>query len=128
MRNWFITGISRGLGLALAKAVLAEDDNVIGTVREKAPPISSSEGRLRILRADMSDIRGSEAVVHEAFQMSGKIDVIVNNAGYGLLGAVETSTEEELRRLFEVDVFAPDYPYRITLFARPRGTSSISPQ
>ncbi|WP_163268495.1 SDR family NAD(P)-dependent oxidoreductase [Chelativorans alearense] len=116
MKNWFITGISRGLGLALAKAVLADGDNVIGTVRETAPLLSSGGGRLRVLKADMSDKEGSESVVREAFQMLGKIDVIVNNAGYGLLGAVETSTEEELRHLFEVDVFAP---IRITRTALP---------
>lgn len=107
MKNWFITGISRGLGLSIAKAALAEGDRVIGTVRDNAPQLLSDDGRLRVLKADMSDPERIESVVHEAFQGLGRIDVIVNNAGYGLLGAVETSTDEELRHLFEVDVFAP---------------------
>ncbi|WP_411036921.1 SDR family NAD(P)-dependent oxidoreductase [Shinella sp. BYT-45] len=107
MKTWFITGVSRGLGLAIAKAALAEGDRVIGTVRGEPPPLTGDGGQLHIVKADMSDPLSIATVVRDAFELAGKIDVIVNNAGYGLLGAVEGSTDEELTNLFAVDVFAP---------------------
>jgi NAD(P)-dependent dehydrogenase (short-subunit alcohol dehydrogenase family) len=107
MRTWFITGVSRGLGLALANAALAEGDTVIGTVRDQAPDRPSGPGKLHVVTLDVADGDAAEEAVHQAFARAGKIDVIVNNAGYGLLGAFETATDSEARRLFEVDVFAP---------------------
>lgn len=126
MKVWFITGISRGLGLALAKAALAAGDKVIGTVRSAAPDLSTDADCLRILRADMSDPDSTVRVVHEAFGVFGRVDVVVNNAGYGLLGAVEASTDAELRRLFEVDVFAPIRICRTALpYLRAQGSGQI---
>jgi NAD(P)-dependent dehydrogenase (short-subunit alcohol dehydrogenase family) len=107
MTTWFITGISRGFGLELTKAALARGDTVIGTVRSDAPDLGADAGRLHVLKADLSEKDAAERTVREAFDIAGKIDVIVNNAGYGLLGALETSTDEEMERLFSVDVFAP---------------------
>ncbi|GGB02830.1 short-chain dehydrogenase/reductase [Brucella endophytica] len=107
MTTWFITGISRGFGLELTKAALARGDTVIGTVRDGAPEIGADSGRLHVLKADLAEKDAAERVVREAFGIAGKIDIIVNNAGYGLLGALETSTDEEMERLFAVDVFAP---------------------
>ena len=107
MRTWFITGVSRGLGLAIASAAVAEGDTVIGTVRDKAPDAPSGRGKLEILTVDRAAGDAAEKVVREAFARAGQIDVIVNNAGYGLLGALEKATDAETRRLFEVDVFAP---------------------
>jgi NAD(P)-dependent dehydrogenase (short-subunit alcohol dehydrogenase family) len=126
VKSWFITGISRGLGLALAQAVLADGDTVIGTVRGAAPPLTADAGRLRLLHADMADEAAAMSAVHEAFQAHGPIDIVVNNAGYGLLGAVETSTDEELRHLFEVDVFAPIRVVRTALpYLRAQGSGHI---
>jgi NAD(P)-dependent dehydrogenase (short-subunit alcohol dehydrogenase family) len=116
MRTWFITGVSRGLGLAIAQAALAEGDTVIGTVRDKAPDLASGPGKLHIVTLDMADGDAAEGAVRQAFAHAGKIDVIVNNAGYGLLGALEKATDAEARRLFEVDVFAP---FRIIRAALP---------
>ena len=107
MRTWFITGVSRGLGLAIANAALTDGDMVIGTVRDKAPDRSSGPGKLHVVTLDVADGEAADEAVHQAFARAGKIDVIVNNAGYGLLGAFETATDSEARRLFEVDVFAP---------------------
>ncbi|TPJ18889.1 SDR family NAD(P)-dependent oxidoreductase [Mesorhizobium sp. B2-7-3] len=106
MKTWFITGVSRGLGLAIAKAVLADGDRVVGTVRGN-PPDLERPGQFHALKVDMQDVSAMEFAVQKSFSISGTIDVVVNNAGYGLLGAVEDSTEEELRSLFEVNVFAP---------------------
>src|SRR6478735_5138567 len=85
MKTWFITGISRGLGLALAKAALAEGDAVIGTVRSGTPDLEAAPGKLNVITVDVADGAAAEAAVKQAFAAAGKIDVIVNNAGYGLL-------------------------------------------
>jgi NAD(P)-dependent dehydrogenase (short-subunit alcohol dehydrogenase family) len=107
MKTWFITGISRGLGLALAEAALARGDTVIGTVRGAAPPIAQGAGTLHLLTLDMADAAAIAPAVERAFGLAGRIDVIVNNAGYGLLGAFEQASDAEAERLFAVDVFGP---------------------
>jgi NAD(P)-dependent dehydrogenase (short-subunit alcohol dehydrogenase family) len=117
MTTWFITGISRGLGLALAKAALAQGDTVIGTVRSDAPDLDPGAGTLHVLSLDIADGAAVGAAVEKAFALAGTIDVIVNNAGYGLLGAVEKATDEEAARLFAVDVFGP---FRVIRAALPR--------
>ena len=117
MRTWFITGISRGLGFSLAAAALAEGDTVIGTVRDTAPDLPTGPGTLHIVRADLADGDAASAAVQQAFALAGTIDVIVNNAGYGLLGALEKATDAEARRLFEVDVLAP---FRVIRAALPQ--------
>lgn len=116
MKTWFITGISRGLGLALAKAALADGDTVIGTVRSGAPDLSAGAGTLHVLTLDLADGAAAEAAVERAFALAGRVDVIVNNAGYGLLGAVEKAGDSDVARLFDVDVFAP---FRIIRAALP---------
>ena len=126
MKTWFITGISRGLGLALAKAVLAEGDTVIGTVRNGTPDLKAAPGKLQVITLDVADGAAAEAAIQQAFAQAGRIDVIVNNAGYGLLGATEKATDEELTRIFAVDVFAPFRIIRAALpFLRTQGSGHI---
>jgi len=107
MKTWFITGISRGLGLALAKAALADGDTVIGTIRSGTSELPTGAGTLHVLTLDLADGAAAEAAVERAFALAGRIDVIVNNAGYGLLGAVEKANDTDVARLFDVDVFSP---------------------
>ncbi|MGF9565962.1 oxidoreductase [Neorhizobium sp. BT27B] len=116
MTTWFITGISRGLGRALAEAALAEGDTVIGTVRKGPVSLDHQTGTLCVLTVDVAETGAAEACVSEAYERVGQIDVIVNNAGYGLLGALESATDEEVERLFAVDVIAP---FRIIRAALP---------
>jgi len=116
MKTWFITGISRGLGLALAEAALARGDTVIGTTRGTPPALAAGNGSLHVLTLDIADGSAIAACVAQAFAIGGRIDVIVNNAGYGLLGAIETATDEEATHLFEVDVFGP---FRVIRAAMP---------
>jgi NAD(P)-dependent dehydrogenase (short-subunit alcohol dehydrogenase family) len=116
MRTWFITGVSRGLGRAIAQAALIEGDTVIGTVRDTPPDLASGPGKLQVVTLDVTDGEAVDRAVSQAFAGAGTIDVIVNNAGYGLLGALEKATDAEARRLFEVDVFAP---FRIIRAALP---------
>jgi len=116
MTTWFITGISRGLGKALAAAALAEGDTVIGTVRTGSFELDHDRGTLHVLNVDLVDGRAAAASVANAFEIAGEIDVIVNNAGYGLLGALEKASDADVERLFAVDVFAP---FRIIRTALP---------
>lgn len=116
MTTWFITGISRGLGRALAAAALAEGDTVVGTIRSGQPDIDQEKGTLHVLKIDLSTNDGAEVAVADAFERVGHIDVLVNNAGYGLLGALENATDAQVAQLFAVDVFAP---FRIIRAALP---------
>ncbi|APG95507.1 SDR family NAD(P)-dependent oxidoreductase [Sinorhizobium americanum] len=107
MTNWFITGISRGLGRALATAALARGDTVVGTARSGSFSLDHEFGTLHVLAADLGAQGSAEASVTRAFELVGTIDVVVNNAGHGLLGAVESATDQEVQALFAVDFFAP---------------------
>ena len=103
MKTWFITGISRGLGKALAAAALARGDKVVGTTRDGRSDLAGA----LVLPLEMTDPKAIAATIGKAFAEAGTIDVIVNNAGYGLLGALEDAGEEDVARLFEVDLFGP---------------------
>jgi NAD(P)-dependent dehydrogenase (short-subunit alcohol dehydrogenase family) len=100
---WLITGISRGFGRALAEALLARGDTVIGTTRDGATDIPRERGRLDVLALDVMDPQAVKTAVAAAFQLHGRIDVIVNNAGYGLLTSVEEATDDEIERVFAVN-------------------------
>jgi NAD(P)-dependent dehydrogenase (short-subunit alcohol dehydrogenase family) len=107
MKNWLITGVSRGFGKALAEAALARGDTVIGTVREGDPQIASGKGRFHCLNLEIRDSAAIDKVVSRSFELVGRLDVVVNNAGYGLLSPVEDASEEEVARVFDVNVFGP---------------------
>ena len=110
MTAWFITGAGSGLGLALAKAAIDAGHRVAGTVR-RAEALADLEalapGRARGFIADMTNPASVRAAVEAAETAFGGLDVLVNNAGYGLIGAVEEASLEEMREQFEVNVFAP---------------------
>jgi NAD(P)-dependent dehydrogenase (short-subunit alcohol dehydrogenase family) len=108
--HWMITGVSGGLGKALAVAALARGDKVAGTVRRAADREAFealAPGRARGYLLDLADAETVGGVVDAAEAELGGLDVLVNNAGYGLVGAVEEASLEEVRRQFEVNVFAP---------------------
>jgi NAD(P)-dependent dehydrogenase (short-subunit alcohol dehydrogenase family) len=106
---WFITGVSSGLGQALAEAALARGDRVGGTVRREADKTAfeaSAPDRARAFMLDVVDHRALAAAI-QAMQVEGGLDILVNNAGYGLICALEEASAEEVRAQFEVNVFAP---------------------
>lgn len=108
MKNWFITGVSSGLGCALAQEVLAVGDTVVGTVRTDKD-LAAFE-RLHTECAigfvlDLADNAKIPKVVENAEKRTGGLDVLVNNAGYGLIGAVEEIAIDELRTIFDVNFF-----------------------
>ncbi len=108
MKIWFITGVSSGIGRALAEEVLAVGDTVFGTVRtnddlEKFEALHTERANGLIL--DLTDSESIPEVIRNAETRSGGLDVLVNNAGYCLIGAVEEISVEELRALFDVNFF-----------------------
>ncbi|MFI6363981.1 SDR family NAD(P)-dependent oxidoreductase [Nocardia sp. NPDC050630] len=104
-RTWFITGANRGLGRAFTLAVLAGGDRVVATARDLRSMSDIDDERLTVLPLDVRDRDRAIATVNEAFAAAGSIDVIVNNAGYGLVGAVEELTEAEIRAQMDTNFY-----------------------
>lgn len=104
---WFITGISRGLGRELAKAALGQADVVIGTTRDGTSDLACGAGELYVLPLELPDARQVERVVRQAYALHRHLDVVVNNAGYGLLGAIEETSNDQVQHLFDVNFFGP---------------------
>jgi NAD(P)-dependent dehydrogenase (short-subunit alcohol dehydrogenase family) len=102
---WFITGISRGLGKALAEQALHRGDTVIGTTRSGHAEIESGPGRLLVLPLDVTNREQVFATVRRAYELNWRLDVIVNNAGYGLLGAMEETNPEEFHQVMDANFF-----------------------
>ncbi|MEU8404259.1 SDR family oxidoreductase [Nonomuraea sp. NPDC048892] len=108
MSTWFITGASRGLGLHLARTALTHGDTVVAAVRDPArlPDDLQQSDRVLGVRLDVTRDDEITQAVKTAVQRYGTIDVLVNNAGRGLLGALEEITDAEARSLFDLNVFA----------------------
>jgi NAD(P)-dependent dehydrogenase (short-subunit alcohol dehydrogenase family) len=104
-RSWFITGISRGFGRALAIELLDRGHTVVGTTRDGDSDLGAGAGTLHTVELDVTAPGKAAVAVGQAVALAGRIDVVVNNAGYGLLGAVEETSEEAARHLFEVNFF-----------------------
>jgi NAD(P)-dependent dehydrogenase (short-subunit alcohol dehydrogenase family) len=104
-RSWFITGISRGFGRALAIELLERGHTVVGTTRDGQSDLAARAGTLHTVELDVTTPGQAAIAVEQAVAFAGRIDVVVNNAGYGLLGAVEETSEEATRHLFEVNFF-----------------------
>jgi NAD(P)-dependent dehydrogenase (short-subunit alcohol dehydrogenase family) len=105
-RVWFITGASAGLGRALAEAVLDRGDGVVASAREPERVADLEErGRAVAVRLDVTKPDQPAAALAAGLEAFGRIDVVVNNAGYGVFGALEELPEAELRREFETNVF-----------------------
>lgn len=107
-KTFFITGVSSGLGRAIAQAALADGHRVVGTLRsetERAEFSALSPGRSFGKLLDVTDTAAIAPAVEQVEAEIGPIDVLVNNAGYGHEGVIEESSMEDLRRQFEVNVF-----------------------
>ncbi|MGX1613150.1 SDR family NAD(P)-dependent oxidoreductase [Micromonospora chalcea] len=107
--TWFVTGTSRGIGLELVRQLLDRGDNVAATTRS-AERLDAALGpvdreRLLPLELDLTDEAAVASAVRATTDRFGAVDVVVNNAGYGFLGAVEEAGDAEVRKMFEVQVF-----------------------
>lgn len=107
-KTWVITGAARGLGAQIARAVLAAGDNVVATARNPETArntFTEHTDRLLFQPLDVTDPAGPQQAIDAAIDRFGAIDVLVNNAGYGHLGIFEESSEEDVQRQLETNVF-----------------------
>ncbi|MNZ35753.1 3-oxoacyl-[acyl-carrier-protein] reductase FabG [compost metagenome] len=107
-KTWFVTGASRGIGAEIAKAALEAGANVVATGRDLAQleVLYARYGdRVLPLQLDVTDEGQAAAVVEEAVRHFGRVDVVVNNAGYGQLGPFEENDTEAAGRQFATNVF-----------------------
>ncbi|MDO8827598.1 SDR family oxidoreductase [Methylophaga sp.] len=115
---WFITGAARGIGLSLARQALAKGDVVAATSRTLASlnqAFNNGNERLLPLEVDLVNEQSVQAAIDKTIATFGRIDYLVNNAGYGLQGTIEALTDAELRHNFDVNVFAPLHTLRYAL-------------
>jgi len=107
---WFITGSSKGLGKSLVEAVLLKGDNVVATARnpqQLGDLIEIYPEQLLTLELDVQNKEQIYSTVEAAIRHFGRIDVLVNNAGFGITGAAEAFTNEQVRNQLEVNLYAP---------------------
>lgn len=118
MTTWFITGTSSGFGRILTERLLARGDRVAATARrpDALDELQTQHGdRLWRARLDVTDADATRAVLAEAFTALGEIDVIVNNAGFGLFAAVEEPTDEQIRHVIDTDLLGSIHVIRAAL-------------
>lgn len=107
---WFITGSSRGLGRSLTNAVLKKGDIVAATARNPAQLnglVQQYGDRIFPIQLDVTDYPQVHKAVENTIARFGRIDVLVNNAGFGIIGAAEAFTDEQVRSQFETNLYAP---------------------
>jgi NAD(P)-dependent dehydrogenase (short-subunit alcohol dehydrogenase family) len=109
-RVWLVTGGNSGFGRAIAEAAVAAGDVVVATARRITTLddlVAAHPDQVEAATLDVTDLGGIESTVRDVVRRHGRIDVLVNNAGRTHVGAVEETTDAELRSLFDVHVFGP---------------------
>ena len=128
-RVWLITGASSGFGRAIAEAALTAGDTVVAAARRTdalADLVASAPERVTALALDVTDLDRIRAAVAEVLDRYGRVDVLVNNAGRGAIGAAEETSDTELRDLMDLHFFGPAALTRAVLPGmRVRGTGAI---
>jgi NAD(P)-dependent dehydrogenase (short-subunit alcohol dehydrogenase family) len=125
---WFVTGASSGIGAAVTEAALARGDVVAATFRadEVADAFGASRATAIGLVADVRDREQVDAAIASAVEQAGRLDVVVNCAGYGLVGAVEELSDDELHAQVDVNLFGTHRVIRAALpTLRAQGTGVI---
>lgn len=105
---WFITGTSKGFGRVWAEAALARGDRVAASAREVktlAPLVERYGNQVAAIRLDVTDKAAVDAAITEAHTRFGRLDVVINNAGYGLFGTIEEVSEAQARAQLETNLF-----------------------
>jgi NADP-dependent 3-hydroxy acid dehydrogenase YdfG len=108
MKTWFITGASRGFGRVWTEAALERGDKVAATARSLASIADLKEkygDRVLTLELDVTKPDQAKAAVGQAHAHFGKLDIILNNAGYSLVGTIEEASADEVRALYETNIF-----------------------
>ncbi|NBW06789.1 MAG: SDR family NAD(P)-dependent oxidoreductase [Caulobacteraceae bacterium] len=107
-RTWFITGAARGLGAAIARAALDAGDNVVVAGRNRdalIKVVGPDSDRVLSVALDVADLTAAQPAVDAALARFGRIDVLVNNAGYGHLGLFEETTAADAQTQYDTNVF-----------------------
>jgi NAD(P)-dependent dehydrogenase (short-subunit alcohol dehydrogenase family) len=107
---WFITGSSRGLGRSLTEAVLATGDSVAATARDTAALkdlVEKYPKQILPVQLDVTNYGQVHQAVADSVAHFGRIDVLVNNAGFGIIGAAEAFSDEQVRSQLETNLYAP---------------------
>lgn len=110
LKVWLVTGANSGFGRAITEAAIAVGDTVVAAVRNPealADLVTAHPDRIDPVRLDVRDVARASEVVADVLARHGRIDVLVNNAGRTQVGAVEETTDAELRDLFELHFFGP---------------------
>ena len=105
---WLITGSSRGLGRALAEAVLAAGHRLVATARrpeQLADLVADHGDQVRAVALDVTDATAADAAIRTAVEAFGRLDVLVNNAGYGDIGSIEETSLAAFRAQIETNLF-----------------------
>src|SRR4030088_3652767 len=105
---WFITGSSGGLGRALAEAVLDMGHNLVATARNPAQLddlVKRYGDQVRAVTLDVTDARAAVDAIKATVDAFGRLDVVVNNAGYGDVGSIENTSEADFRAQIETNLF-----------------------
>ena len=105
---WFVTGAGKGFGYEITKAVLASGDKIVATVRGDVKAMQESLGNpdsLFVVSMDVTKEEDVKNAVEAGIAKFGRLDVVVNNAGFGIVGAIEEATDKEARRQFDTNVF-----------------------
>jgi NAD(P)-dependent dehydrogenase (short-subunit alcohol dehydrogenase family) len=125
-RTWFITGASRGFGQSFAQAALAAGDRVAATARDTSALddlVAEHGDAVLPIELDVTDRDAAFAAVRQAHDRLGRLDVVVNNAGYGVAGAIEELSEEQARKQIEVNLFGALWVTQAALpFLRQQGS------
>ena len=117
-RSWFITGVNSGFGRHMTEQLLARGDRVAGTVRDldSMADLKAHHGdALWLARLDLTDTPAIREVVDLAFRELGRIDVVVSNAGYGLFGAAEEMTDEQIAHQIDTNLLGSIQTVRAAL-------------
>lgn len=115
---WFITGSSRGLGRSLTEAVLAKGDKVAATARKPEQLndlVTKYPDQILALTLDVTDEESVGKAVKSTIGYFGQLDVVVNNAGFGIIGAAEAFTKEQVVSQIETNLYGPIYVTRAVL-------------
>lgn len=105
---WLVTGAAKGFGLEFVKAALSLGDQVIATVRSKPEQLADTLNHpadLFIVLMDVTNEAQVKAAVAQGVEHFGRLDVVINNAGYGLIAGVEEATDAEVRKQYDTNVF-----------------------
>ncbi|MEU2279157.1 SDR family NAD(P)-dependent oxidoreductase [Nocardia rhamnosiphila] len=126
---WFVTGVGRGLGRGIAEAALEAGRSIVGTVRRDGDGDGLTDkygDRALVVTADVTDPAAVRTAVDRAMETFGRIDVLVNNAGYTLVSGVEDASDQEIRRQFETNTFGTiDVTRAVLPIMRARGSGRV---